>query len=141
MFLLSGGWIKLISSGYYSHPFPSYQAGTAMDQPTVGKYLFWFLAFSILALSVAAFIRIVSDLNPRKNRWAYGIPLAVTLLIGFATFLGPASMLAHYTISMGITPKRLLAAALLVVWAGIWIVAASLLSRRGRDEAQVPPAR
>ncbi len=139
-FIVSGQWFKLVASGYYSKPFPKQCVGCALDQPTVGKFMFWFLVFSTVSLMVALVIRLLSDFSQKRNRLAFAIPFGLVAVAVLTFFVAPASMLAHYISDLGFTPRRLKAAMILALWLAGWLAAAWLLLRRPRDARVAVPS-
>ncbi len=126
LFIFSGRFFKQIFSGYYSRPFRIVHAGSAMDQPTIGKFIILFIFLSVVSLVVCIIIRLSTDMADRKKRLAFSIPfiLAVICVISFLTV--PASLLYHYIHSMGFTPKRtqgiIFCIMSLLTWLGIAVL-------------------
>ncbi len=129
-FMLSGGYFRLLFSGYFSGRFHIIHAGFALDQPTIGKYLFWFAFFSAAAVFIAICGRLANDLTEKKSYWAFAIPFLIAMLTALAQLLTPAALLAHYIYDMGITPRRFAGAVFVAASAAGWIFLARFFLRR-----------
>ncbi len=120
-FAFSGAWLR--------EEFRLVHAGTALDQPTVGKFLFWSSAMAYLACTLLLLLRVVVDSDRRgARRW---MSLGAALLVGLVLteFLAPTFLLVHYVISMGLTMLRFLG----LCWCcGIWILLPAVVFRIGR---------
>ncbi len=100
----------LFGGGYFVDcfaPFDKVNAGFCLDQPTIGKWLFWFAWFSVITLSYAAVIGFVSDRTTRAGRLAFAIPAVLLVVLLISSLLPPLQWLIQYLHSMGFTPKRI----------------------------------
>ncbi|MFA6717434.1 MAG: hypothetical protein WCS27_18780 [Victivallaceae bacterium] len=130
LFIFSGNFFREIFSGHYSRPFNIIHAGSAMDQPTIGKFLIWFIFFSAISIIYSIVIRLCCDVKKKKKYIAFSIPFIFVVVLVLSFLMAPASLLFHYILSMGITIKRLFGVAFICVSALIWFVFAIFLLRR-----------
>jgi hypothetical protein len=105
--VFSGGVLAFIMGPLFSAPFDIVHAGSALDQPTIGKWLFWFTVMAGTSLPFSLLVRWLSD---RTKVGAYVAYAAFATMI--ETFLlcivsGPFLMLIQYVYSMGITSRRI----------------------------------
>lgn len=87
-------------------PFDKVNAGFCLDQPTIGKFLFWFAAFSVLATPYAVVAGLVSKRTTRAERLAFALPTILLVVLLLSLLLPPLQLLVQYVHSMGFTPKR-----------------------------------
>lgn len=126
--ILSGKYWKWLGEIFWK-PFPKECAGFYLDQPTVGKFFFWYTFLSFFALTFAIVIRLMTDMQKKSNRRVYCVfyILAFLLCISFMTW--PATLLAHYIIAMGTTVTRINGIIYLFVSILVWLVSSWLLLR------------
>jgi len=109
-----------ISSGEFLHgPFDIRQAGTCFDQPTIGKYLYW---FSMTAFLSSASLVLVRFRLSSASFWQQGFFIlfaTISTVLTWMLLLIPTCLLLHYVKAMGMTTNRLLG---LLLCAGAWIV-------------------
>jgi hypothetical protein len=105
----------LLSGRIFSEPFNIVHAGFVLDQPTIGKWLFWFSVMAASSLPCAAAVGWLSDRRGKGGRIAFGIGTGV--LCGFLLCIlsWPLVWLIQYVGSLGCTPKRTFG----LVYAGI----------------------
>ena len=96
----------VMSGRLFSERFDIGHAGCAMDQPTIGKWLFWFTVMSVSSLSYASVVRWVSDRTSRGGYVAYGLSVVILSTFLLCILSWPACWLTQYVCSMGFTPRR-----------------------------------
>jgi len=133
--VLSGKYWKWFDR-IFVKPFPKECAGFALDQPTVGKFFFWYTALSVFALTFAIIIRALTDMQKKTNRRAYFVFYVLAFLFVLSFMLWPATILAHYIIDLGMTPKRLTGIIFLVTSILAWPVSGWLLLRIKKPQEQ-----
>lgn len=97
----------IVSGKVFADQFDIVHAGFTLDQPTIGKWLFWFSVMMFMLLPYMAAVRWVID---RRNRAAYLIYCIVTVIVCVSllcVLLVPVSWLIQYVHTMGFTPKRM----------------------------------
>ena len=96
----------VISGKVFSEKFDIIHAGFVLDQPTIGKWLFWFSVMAISSLPYAAAVRWLGDRNSRGGYLAYSISIVVLCVFLLCMLSWPLCGLIQYISSMGLTPKR-----------------------------------
>jgi len=106
--VINGAVLRTILSGeLLTSKFDIVHAGFVLDQPTIGKWLFWFSVATVLALPYVATVQWMSNRQNTAAYWAQAIP---TLVIGFwllCILTWPMCWLVQYISSMGATPRRI----------------------------------
>lgn len=92
---------------FFSQKFDIGHAGTVLDQPTIGKWLFWFSFLTIVSLPYAAGVRWLSRQGNRIDRLAYGIPAVLLGIFLLCILSWPVCWLIQYVCSMGFTTRRI----------------------------------
>lgn len=104
--VFSGGVFVFIGK-VFSEPFNIIHAGSALDQPTIGKWLFWFTVMTVSALPYSLLIRWSSD---RTKAFAYILYVVFSAILGIfllCILSFPFLSLIQYIYSMGVTPRRI----------------------------------
>ncbi len=96
----------VISGKLFSEKFNIIHAGFTLDQPTIGKWLFWFFVMTLSSLPYAAAVRWISDGKSRGGYLAYGITIVILCIFLLCILSWPLSWLIQYVCSMGFTPMR-----------------------------------
>jgi hypothetical protein len=118
----------ILSGKLFSERFDIRHAGTVLDQPTIGKWLFWFTVMAVISFPYIIMLRRVSDRSNLIGRLAFAIPVAVICVLLLCILMWPLSWLVQYIHSMGFTPNRIFglvygtAAAIGVILFFIWAV-------------------
>jgi hypothetical protein len=99
--------IYVLKGKLFTEPFNIVHAGFCLDQPTIGKWLFWFVVMTFIAIPVMLLARWLGNRRSRWGYWVFAVPTAIMTLQLGCVLLWPLCMLVQYTYSMGITPKRL----------------------------------
>ncbi len=133
-YMLHGEYIRYFSDGQFFRPFDIVHAGTAMDQPTIGKYLIFYSFFSLCVLSYSGVVRLFSDFGERRQRLAFQIPFYFLIFWSFSFLCMPGILLAHYICDMGLTARRIYAIIYILLTIAVWIFSARTLCRK-RNQA------
>lgn len=96
----------VLSGRLFTDKFDTVHAGFSLDQPTIGKWLFWFTVMTVSSLPWAAAVRWLSDRTTRSGYWAYGACVGILALLLLCILTWPLSWLIQYVCSMGFTPRR-----------------------------------
>ena len=124
--MFSGGIPAFVLSGrIFTEQFQWVHAGSAMDQPTIGKWLFWFTVMTASYLVWSLALRYAADRSVRGGYWAYGLCCAVAAVLVLCILSLPTVWLIQYISSMGFTPRR--AMGLVYAAAGGVVVVASVV--------------
>lgn len=106
--VFSGGVPSYVLSGkLFSEQFQIIHAGFVLDQPTIGKWLFWFSVMAMVSLPHMLIVRWISDRSNPAGYWAYAIPVMVLGVFLLCVLSWPVCWLIQYVHSMGLTPKRI----------------------------------
>lgn len=105
--ILDGSLPRFVFSGsVFTENFNIIHAGWAMDQPTIGKWLFWFSFFTMTSLSYTAAVRWAADRTKAGAYWACLITVLILVTLLFCILSWPFFWLLQYIASMGLTAKR-----------------------------------
>ena len=105
--VFNGGVPRFVLSGkLISEPFNIVHAGFALDQPTIGKWLFWFSVMAVSSLPYAAVVGWLADRGTPSGRLTFGIAAGVLGVFLLCMLSWPLSWLIQYVYSMGFTPRR-----------------------------------
>jgi hypothetical protein len=96
----------VLSARIFTERFDIAHAGTAMDQPGIHKWLFWFTATTVVSLPYAAAVRWLSDRSKTAGHLAYAVPTALLCIFLLCVLSWPLTWLIQYVHSMGFTPRR-----------------------------------
>jgi hypothetical protein len=108
----------VLSGKLFTDKFDIGHAGSALDQPTIGKWLFWFTLMTILSLPYIANVRRISDRTSRMDYWVFAVLTVTICVMLFSILSWPLCWLIQYIHSMGVTNKR--------IWGLTYAVAASI---------------
>jgi hypothetical protein len=112
-------WRYIISGAFMQGPFDIRNAGTCFDQPTIGKYLFW---FSLTAFSSSSSLVLVRQRLSTSSSWQqvlFILIVTISTLLSLILLVRPSCMFLHYVTAMGMTTKRVLG---LLLCLGLWLV-------------------
>jgi hypothetical protein len=136
----------VFSGKLFTEPFNIVHAGFVLDQPTIGKWLFWFTVMAVSSLPYVALLGWLADRTRRAGRIAFGIGASVLGVLLLCILSWPTSWLIQYVCSMGFTARRTcglvyaVGGGFLVIW-----FAARSWRNPGRKDAQAncsePPPR
>jgi hypothetical protein len=94
----------VLSGKLFTDRFDTAHAGFVMDQPTIGKWLFWFSVMSATSLPALALMGWFADRKKRSVRLVYGLASFVLGSILLCILSWPFLWLIQYVGSMGFTP-------------------------------------
>lgn len=97
----------VLSGQIFFASFDRIWAGFTLDQPTIGKWLFWFAFSSVVIPPFVAAARQLSDRSTPAGYWAFTIPAIVLCLCLLSLLTIGYVMLLKYIAAMGFTPKRI----------------------------------
>ena len=125
---IATGWLPgyVLSGKLFTDKFDIRHAGSALDQPTIGKWLFWFTFMAVLSLPYIATVRRISDRTSQIRRWVFAVLTAAICVLLWCILSWPTCWLIQYIYSMGVTNKRVfgltyaIAAAIGVAWFLAW---------------------
>lgn len=124
--LISGDYFSIVSDIFNGKSFNTIHAGGALDQPSIGKFLVWFVFFSMTAIPFSFFVRWTCNMQKRSSYWTYAIVFGFVMLLAMSLLMIPAAWLTHYIYDMGITVRRIqdviLISVSVFVWQGVAIV-------------------
>lgn len=98
----------VLSGKIFSERFDIIHAGFCLDQPTIGKWLFWFSVIAVVSLPYMAIVRWLSDRSNAIGYYTYAIPVTIMVVFLLCVLSWPVCWLIQYVHSMGFTPKRIL---------------------------------
>jgi hypothetical protein len=106
MFFGVFGWT--LSGRLFAEPWNRVHAGFCLDQPTIGKWYFWFTVLAALILPYLAMVRRFWGKSARTwaARWIFILPATVLCLFLVCLLTGPFFWLIQYIANMGWTPRR-----------------------------------
>jgi hypothetical protein len=96
----------IFSGRIFSERFDIIHAGSALDQPTIGKWLFWFSVMALLSLPYINIIRRFSNTKQRAVRITICIFSSIICLLLLCILSWPITWLIQYIHSMGFTYRR-----------------------------------
>ena len=97
----------VVSGKLFSEKFHIVHAGFSLDQPTIGKWLFWFSVMTVSSLPYAAIVRWSSKRRSKREYFAYAVSIAVLCIFLLCILTWPLCWLIQYVCSMGVTPRRI----------------------------------
>lgn len=98
-FAFSGEWLK--------KDFRQYQAGLALDMPTVGKFFLWTSYMSYLACSIILVLHTLVAVDRRAARRCVTVIAALLVALVLNAFLSPTFLLIQYVLTFGLTDRRI----------------------------------
>lgn len=96
----------VLSGRIFSDGWDRIHAGFTLDQPTIGKWYFWFTVFTVVWLSYMALVRRICVCGSKLRHWIFTIGLTVLCLFLVCLLTIPFWWLIQYIQTMGWTPKR-----------------------------------
>ncbi len=96
----------VFSGRLFSERFNIIHAGAALDQPTIGKWLFWFSVMALLSLPYMNIIRRFGNTKNKSVHIAICVVSGIVCLLLLCILSWPLTWLVQYIYSMGFTYKR-----------------------------------
>lgn len=105
--VFNGAVPRYVAAGkLFSESFDTLHAGMAMDQPTIGKWLFWFTFLTVTSLPYAAIIGWFGNRTTLSGRVAYAVCVLTLIVFLLCVISWPLCWLIQYVWSMGFTVRR-----------------------------------
>lgn len=101
-------FIAVLSGGIFKESWDRVHAGFALDQPTIGKWYFWFTVFTVIGLFYMTIIYKFCVQKSKLRHWFFVIPLTILCLFLVCLLTIPFWWLIQYVREMGYTEKRIL---------------------------------
>lgn len=127
--ILSGEYFLGFVNGEFARPLLSKIHVISNIHQSILKYMVLSIFFSITALPVCVFIRLISDVRSRRNYLAFALPFTLIACMALSWMTLPATLLIQYIRDMGLTPRRLMAAGIMISYFAIWIAAIVIMLR------------
>ena len=96
----------VMSGRLLSEKFDKVHAGFVLDQPTIGKWLFWFSVMAASSLPCAAAVGWLGDRGRKGGYVAFGLSVTILCVFLLCILSWPLLWLIQYVWSMGFTPGR-----------------------------------
>jgi hypothetical protein len=101
------GMVSYVLSGrLFADPWDRIHVGTTLDQPTIGKWYFWFSVLTVIILSYSAMVRRFC-VKTRLEYWTFMVPVTVLCCFLPCLLTMPFYWLIQYIQAMGPTPARI----------------------------------
>ncbi len=105
----------VLTGRLFTERFDIIHAGFALDQPTIGKWLFWFSVFTILSVPLILLARWLSDRRTAMGYWTFAMAVSAIGVLLMTVLMWPLCWLVQYVYWMGFTPKRIFGLSFCVV--------------------------
>lgn len=107
MSIVNGRLPRYVLSGrLFTECFDIIHAGSALDQPTIGKWMFWFTVLASLTAPYVAIVRRITNRDNPFGYWLFAIGVVALSALLLSILAWPTCWLVQYIHSMGFTPKR-----------------------------------
>ncbi len=100
--------LYVLTGKLFTEPFNTIHAGSALDQPTIGKWLLWFSVLTAVSVPLILLARWLGDRSTRVGYWTFAILVVVIGGLLLSVAMLPLCLLMQYAYWMGFTPKRVL---------------------------------
>ena len=105
--LFFGTFTYVLSGQLFASGWDRIHAGFTLDQPTIGKWYFWFTVFTVFSLTYMAVVRRFCVRQSRPLHWIFVIGLTPLCLFLVCLLTIPFFWLIQYVNAMGYTPRRI----------------------------------
>ncbi|RKY13452.1 MAG: hypothetical protein DRP52_02730 [Planctomycetota bacterium] len=102
-----GTFIYALSGQLFGDPWNRIHAGFTLDQPTIGKWYFWFTVFTVMSLPYMTLVRRFCIRCSRLRHWIFALGLTVLCSFLICLLTIPFFWLVQYIHEMGWTQKRI----------------------------------
>ena len=102
-----GTFIYVFGGQLFASGWNRIHAGSALDQPTIGKWYFWFTVFTVLSFPYMAAVRRFFVWRSKMRHWIFVIGLTWLCLFLVCLLIIPFFWLIQYIGAMGFTNKRI----------------------------------
>ena len=100
-------FLAVVTGGAFGRGFSHANAGFALDQPSIGKFLLWNTVFSVTMFVLVSVARGMSDRRSRLGYWAFAVPTSIIGVLLLSMLTDAFCMLIAYIRNMGFTPRRI----------------------------------
>jgi hypothetical protein len=97
----------VLSGRIFSDSWNRIHVGFTLDQPTIGKWYFWFSVFTIFSLPYMAVVRRFCVRHSKLRHWIFVAWLTVLCLFLICLLTIPFFWLIQYIDAMGTTARRI----------------------------------
>jgi hypothetical protein len=98
--------LYVLTGKLFTEPFNTIHAGSALDQPTIGKWLLWFSVLTAFSVPLILLTRWLGDRSTRIGYWTFAIPVVIIGGLLLCVAMLPLCLLIQYVYWMGFTPNR-----------------------------------
>ncbi len=102
-----GTFTYVLSGQLFASDWNRIHAGFVLDQPTIGKWYFWFTVFTVLLLPYMAVVRRSPVWCSKLRCWIFTVGLTILCLFLACLLTIPFFWLVQYIDAMGWTQKRI----------------------------------
>lgn len=106
----------ILSGKPFVEKFNIIHAGFVLDQPTIGKWLFWFSVMAATSLPYTAVVGWLADRRKTSSRLLLCMSMGVLYVFLMCILCWPLVWLIQYVCDMGFTPKRVFGLAYSIGW-------------------------
>jgi hypothetical protein len=112
LFQLMGGklffrtFTVVLSGRIFGDSWNRIHAGFSLDQPTIGKWYFWFTVFTVILLPYMGLVRRFCARRSKSRQWIFAVGLTILCLFLVCLLTIPFFWQIQYIDAMGITAKR-----------------------------------
>ena len=99
-------FIYVLSGQLFASTWDPIHAGFALDQPTIGKFFFWFTVLAVFLLPYTAVVRNICAKRTLLQSGTFIIPTTILCLFLLCLLTIPFYWLIQYVDTMGYTPIR-----------------------------------
>lgn len=105
--LFWGTFTYVLSGQLFAAGWDRIHVGFTLDQPTIGKWYFWFTVFTVLSLSYMAFVRWFCVRRSKLRHGIFIVGLTILCLFLLCLLTIPFFWMIQYIDAMGYTTKRI----------------------------------
>ena len=101
-----GTFTYVLSGQLFDSGWDRIHAGFTLDQPTIGKWYFWFTVFMVFSLPYMAAVRRFCIRQSKLRHWIFAVGLTILCLFLICLLTIPFFWLVQYIDAMGVTARR-----------------------------------
>lgn len=105
--LFIGTFTHVLSGQLFETSWNRIHAGFTLDQPTIGKWYFWFTVFTVFTLPYMAAVKRFCVRQSKLRHWFFSVGLTILCLFLVCLLTIPFFWLIQYIDAMGYTSKRM----------------------------------
>jgi hypothetical protein len=106
--LFFGTFTYVLNGHIFKESWNRVHAGSTLDQPTIGKWYFWFTVFTVIGLFYMTIIYKFCVQKSKLRHWFFAAPLTILCLFFVCLLTIPFWWLIQYVHEIGYTGKRML---------------------------------